>query len=260
MDNYKEIIERYNANIANIDDLKQMETWLEDGAISLSQLNDVTAMQNHLEGMTIPDLSAGMDAKFYTMLGEQKRKLTHSPTQRVRQWWNALWQVELQWAYSLVMVIVGGAAVYFWQGSSHDKIDQLTTEMGEMKEVMLLTMLEQNSTTDRLKAVSLTNDMVEVSDKVSTALFEVLRHDDNNNVRLAAIDALAMYTEHAEVRKGLIESIQFQESPLVQLALAELMVALKEKKSIKEFKSIIDSNDTPQDVKDDLENALQVLI
>jgi len=62
------------------------------------------------------------------------------------------------------------------------------------------------------------------------------------------------------VRMGLIASIQYQKSPLVQLALAELMVALKEKKSVKAFKDIIESDETPSEIKVALENAMQVLI
>jgi hypothetical protein len=260
MNEYKELIERYNASMANADDLNQLESLIDQELISLSQLNDITAIQVHLDHREVPSPSASMDANFYMMLGEQKRKLSSSPFLQLSNWWSTLWQIQMQWAYSLALVLIGGVSVYIWQNNSIGKIDQLTAEMGEMKELMMLKMLEQNSTTERLKAVSLTNDMVEVSDKVSSALFDALRHDENNNVRLAAINALAMYTDHSEVRKGLIESIQYQESPLVQLALAELMVTLNEKNSVKEFRSIIENKKTPQDVKEDLEKTLQVLI
>lgn len=260
MDNYKELIEQYNANMASTEDMKQLEELLEEGIINLSQLEDVSTIENHLKNLSTAEPDQGMDAKFYTMLANEKRISASSFSERFSEWWDSIWQVELQWAYSLALVLVGGIGVYVWQGSSNDKIDQLTSEMGEMKELMMLTMLEQNSVTDRLKAVSLSNDMDGTSTKVATALIDVLRHDENNNVRLAAIDALGPYTNDAGVRKDLIESIQFQKSPLLQLALAELMVAINEKKSIKEFNIIIDSEETPDDVKVELERAMQVLI
>lgn len=260
MDNYKELIDRYNAKTADGKDIAEIEALLEEGVISLTFLQDISVMQQHLESVPSVEPSYTMDAKFHTMLAKEKNKVSNAFSKRLSEWWASAWQFEMQWAYSLVLILLGGTGVYVWQGASHDKIDQLTSEMGEMKEIMMLSMLEQNSTTERLKAVSLTNDMVEVSDKVATALIETLRHDDNNSVRLAAVEALALYTDDAEVRKGLIASIQYQKSPLVQLALAELMVALKEKKSVTAFKDIIESDETPSEIKVALENAMQVLI
>jgi len=260
MDNYKELIDRYNSNAADANDIAQIEALLEEGVINLTQLQDISVMQQHLESMSSAEPSYTMDAKFHTMLAKEKSKASNAFFGRLSEWWASAWQFQMQWAYSVALILLGGATVYLWQGASDDQIDQLTSEMAEMKEIMMLTMLEQNSTTERLKAVSLTNDMVEVSDKVATALIETLRHDDNNSVRLAAVEALALYTDDAKVRMGLIASIQYQKSPLVQLALAELMVALKEKKSVTAFKDIIESDETPSEIKVALENAMQVLI
>lgn len=262
MDNYKELIERYNSGGASNEDVQQIELLLEEGVIQLEQLHDLKVIKDQLSATEQPQPASSLDTKFYTMLAEEKRKARNSFSVRFASWWNSVWQYQLQWAYSLVLIMISGLAVYFWQNKtgSGDKIEQLTSEMQEMKEMLMLTMLEKNSTTERLRAVSFTTEMDTVSDKVANALLEILRNDENNNVRLAAIDALALYVNDPEVRQGLIESIQYQKSPLVQLAMAELMVALNETKSVKEFKPIIEAEETPREVKLELERAMQTLI
>ena len=68
------------------------------------------------------------------------------------------------------------------------QIDALSQQVTELQEMMMLSMLEKGSATERLKAVGLTREMDEASKKVTNALIETLNHDENVNVRLAALD------------------------------------------------------------------------
>ena len=87
------------------------------------------------------------------------------------------------------------------------------------------------------------NKLSSVTKTITKALFSTLNSDTNVNVRLSAIEALANYTEISEVREGLIASIIHQKSPMVQIALADLMVKLQEKKAVKSFKKLIKEKD-----------------
>ena len=98
---------------------------------------------------------------------------------------------------------------------------------------MVLTLLDQPSANKRLQAVNEVNKLSSVTKTITKALFSTLNNDTNVNVRLSAIEALANYTEIPEVREGLIASIMNQKSPMVQIALADLMVKLQEKKAVK---------------------------
>ena len=57
-------------------------------------------------------------------------------------------------------------------------------------------------------------------------------HDSNVNVRLAAIDALRRFGARQAGRRGALQALTQQESPLVQVALIDFMVELQEKESI----------------------------
>jgi hypothetical protein len=79
-------------------------------------------------------------------------------------------------------------------------------------------------------------------------------------VRLAALDVLMNYVKDDEVRAELIRSISLQDSPLVQIALADLMVMLQEKKSVSELKKLLQKDNTAKEVKAKIEKSLNVLI
>jgi hypothetical protein len=136
----------------------------------------------------------------------------------------------------------------------------LSQQVSDLQEMMMLSLLEKGSATERLKAVNLTQEMDEASIKVTNALIQTLNQDENVNVRLAALEALKPYATDSSVREALIRSIGRQESPLVQISLAELMVALQEKSAVKEFEKIVESDNTPPEVRSKIRESMKVLI
>jgi len=101
--------------------------------------------------------------------------------------------------------------------------------------------------------------MDQVSSKVTNALIQTLNNDPNVNVRLSALEALKPYVRNDQVREQLVQSIGRQDSPLVQVALAELMAALQEKSSVKALEQILKSDSTPGDVKKRIEESIKVM-
>ena len=148
----------------------------------------------------------------------------------------------------------------FQKPSQSESVAELNKQVSELKEMMMLSLLEKESPTERLKAVSLTNDMDQASQKVTTALLQALNVDENVNVRLAALEALKPYVQDSKVREGLIRSIATQESPLVQMSLAELMAAIHEKKSVSELKKLLRGDNVPKEVKKKINESIDVLI
>ena len=164
-------------------------------------------------------------------------------------------------ALASVILFLGFAGGYWFQRpSGGGDVAALTEEVSELKEMMMLSLLEKESATDRLRAVSLTSELGKASDKVTNALFSTLNNDPNVNVRLAALEALIPFTSDSKVREGLVRSIAFQDSPLVQVNLAELMAAMQEKKSVSELKKLAESDRTPKEVKEKIKKSIEVLI
>jgi len=259
----KHLLEKYNSGNASAEEVKLLESYIEQGEVQISDLTPLQAVGKSFGELEEPTPSGEMTANFYKQLSEVKSR--KSSRHNVLVWLQSLWaqQPGYQWAYTLVILAVGLTAGYLLRPSGAEgktEIQELSAEVTEMKEMMMLSLLEKESTSDRLKAVNLTSELPDVSGKVTSALFKTLNTDPNVNVRLATIEALYPYASHPEVRKGLVKSISKQDSPLVQMALAELMVALQEKSSIKELERLLDKEETPSEVKDKIQESIKVLI
>ena len=82
-------------------------------------------------------------------------------------------------------------------------------------------------------------------------MIKTMNTDENANVRLAAIDALSKFSNEENVRNALIHSLTIQDKPVVQIALINLMVELKEARAKDAFQNIIDNESLINVVRDE---------
>jgi hypothetical protein len=252
----EELITKYNASQANASELKTIEQLIESGEIELTDLNDLTLLDDQILKLESPMPSIELDDRFYHMLAEEKKSVKPAFSWKHFFSWPEL---APKLALASVTLLIGFIGGYVLQSPSQKtEVSALTQEVSDLKEMMMLSLLEKESATDRLKAVSLTEEM-DASTKVTSALLQTLNNDDNVNVRLAALEALQPYVKNNHVREELIRSIGKQDSPLVQLALAELMAALQEKSSVKELQKVLENERTPKGVKSKIKETIDVL-
>src|SRR4030043_1997977 len=126
-----------------------------------------------------------------------------------------------------------------------------------MKTTVMLAMLENSSAAERMKAVQYAQELSGPDEAVLNALARTANDDPNVNVRLMAVDALALYADDPKVREALVQPIVRQERPLVQLALAEVMLALNEKRAVEPIRKIIASPLVDYSVKSKLEATVR---
>jgi len=257
---YYELVVKFNEGRATPSEINEVEKLVESGAITLEDLQPLNELDHKLSLIEFPSPSLRVDDSFYDMLAMEKQKAASAFS------WSKFFSIpELlpRLSFAAVALIIGLAGGYWLKPaapSSPGQLADVTQQLSELKEMMMLSLLEKESATERLKAVSLTQDMGQVSQKVTSALFQTLNEDSNVNVRLAALDALKPYTKEHLVRQELIRSIAQQDSPLVQVALAELMAQLQEKSSVQELQKILKSKRTPDDIKKKIEQSIDVLI
>lgn len=253
-----ELIAKYNEGLADPAEIKMIEKMIEAGVIHLTDLHELDQLNEQVMQMEGPAPTLRVDDQFYKVLVEEKKKLRHVKHAFTLPEWSTLFP---RLAFAMVILVIGFAAGYlFTSPSQNSEVHELTQEVSDLKEMMMFSLLEKESATDRLKAVNLTSGMSNVSQKVTSALFQTLNNDENVNVRLAALEALMPYVKDSAVREGLVQSISHQDSPMVQVALAELMVSIVEKKSVTELQKIIDNQRTPADVKSKIQESIRVLI
>jgi hypothetical protein len=232
---------------------------LNAGVISLEDFDELQLLQTQIMDMKLPAPSEELDSRFYEMLAGEKRKGKAFSWKHFFSWPEFAPKLALASATLIVGLVAGYLLSTSRNVPQNNQIENLSQQVSDLQEMMMLSLLEKESATDRLRAVNLTQEMSDAGLKVTNALIRTLNEDDNVNVRLAALDALTPYVNSSQVREALVRSIANQESPLMQVALAELMVALQEKSSVKEFEKIITSERTPAEVKKKIRESIQVL-
>lgn len=143
--------------------------------------------------------------------------------------------LSVAWAFVL---LIGGflAGRYVDRGDSNDQqMAQLHSELQSMRQLVVISMLQQQSASERLQGVSYSRQ-AEPDPKVLNALFHTLRYDQSVDVRLAALDALSRYGSRPEVRRGLVDSLEAQQSPLVQVALIDALVEMRDTNALPSLK------------------------
>ena len=128
-----------------------------------------------------------------------------------------------------------------------------------MRQMVALSLMQQQSASERLKGVNWSYQLQQPDREVLTALLDTLMHDPNVNVRLAAIDALRQFGGQPVVRSGVVEALGRQDSPMVQVALIDLVVDLKEKESVDTLRKLIQNEKLNEAVRTRAQKGLQEL-
>ncbi|MFT5885945.1 MAG: hypothetical protein ACI9IP_002409 [Arcticibacterium sp.] len=248
-------------NELNEDEKLSLLSIIESSPEIKANFEETQAIWGDMEMLTVPDVSMEMKATFYENLGSFKTKEKGS-------FWATLkslfaYKPSYNWAYALLLLGTGSFIGYFMGQPSlatNQEVKRLSDEMQDMKQMMMISMLDNPIATERMKAVSYTQEMKEVDSQIIDALLTTLNSDDNVNVRLITLDALIELSESPKVREGLVLSLIKQESPLVQVALADAMIQLQEKRSVKELQQLLKKEGLNEMVKEKLEETITYLI
>lgn len=146
-----------------------------------------------------------------------------------------------QAALALALLAVGvGSGL--WLGARRpdvrNEVASLRQEVGEARQTAALSLLRQPSSSDRLMGVSWVENVRQPARPTLDALLRTLNEDPSVNVRLAAVDALYLFAGQPGVKEGLVESLSRQTSPLVQVALIDLLVGAREKRAVEALKTL----------------------
>lgn len=206
------------------DEVEAMDdTWQMLGSVS-AERPDSAAMRARLDA-TLVGYQHGLGDR------ARRRPFDHAAgsaawTRRLlASWWQPRLALQMASAAGILLVgVLAGRAVSPSAPAADPQIAALRAELGDMRQMVSLSLLQQQSASERLKGVTFTNQLDDPGAEVVTALLDTLRHDANANVRLASIDALKRFAERDTVRRAAIDALPLQTSPLVQIALIDFVL------------------------------------
>jgi hypothetical protein len=204
--------------------------------------------------------------RFYGMLHAYRGGDTRVSARRDRAagWLSRLFsgRPAVRLTFGLGLLVLGIAAGYRLKGERSDgtELAQLHDEVRGVSRLLIMSLLQQESASERLRGVSWSYRTAEPDAEINGALLEALKYDPNVNVRLAALDALSRNLSQPDLRQDLLRSLPKQSSPLVQAAIVDLMIELHEKSSLDILRQMVRDTTLNGSVKKKIEQGIQQLI
>jgi hypothetical protein len=194
--------------------------------------------------------SAQLRPRFYQSLEAYRQGLeSAAPAPARRRFFDWGWH---GWAWSAALLAVGIAAGQWLGVRERGRADLagLQDEVHHMRQLVTLSLLEQQSASERLRGVDYSGRVDQSDTQVLAALLQAVNHDPNVNVRLAAVDALRRFAASPSVKGKLDQSLNKQDSPLVQLALIDFLVDTRDKSAVRSLAALERSPTADKNVKE----------
>ena len=202
--------------------------------------------------------SAAMRARFYQRLNA----ISRDQGERLQRGGWRTWKIGVpQLAGALALFALGMfvGRVNTVRGVSGPEIAQLRGQVEGLRQTVALSLLEGESATSRLEGVSWSTQVQRPDAELVSALLTTLNHDQNINVRLASLDALEKLAGDTAVRTALERSIPLQGSPLVQIALIDALVHIRDNAAAGELRKLSSDADINASVRQRAQWGLQKL-
>ncbi len=213
-------------------------------------LREIFDTWQKLDDLKLPKESSDRRDRFYKMLGdfekENQEKVVPISSARSFEFSSIL-----KFAAVLVIgIFIGVLSANYTPGDSNGDNGSNTS---------ILTSMVSASTTERLAAVQSIKSIDSPEDHVFEALYQAIINDPNINVRLSSIEAILHFADQPAARSKLIKALVYQDSPIVQMTLAEVVIRLQEEGAIEELRELIKTNQLHPEVKMQLRETLESL-
>lgn len=256
-------MKKHHMKKKNISERKIQDLLNDQKGISDDEVKHLKKMYDILLNEDIPEPPDSLDNRFYSLLKDSIRKGERNYSARLSGLFKSeSFRVMTRIAAGIALFITGwfGAGITGSNQTDDKQIAELTREVSGLRQSLVLTMLSQDSPSERIQAVNMVSEMNEADSKIIKSMLSTLNNDPNNNVRLVALETLTLYVDYPEVREGLVKSISMQESPLIQYRLAEIMQALQETSSVPEFQKVLTDLTLDYSVRERINETIEVLL
>ncbi len=237
LDECRLLIPQYFSGDLDAAQISDFEQQLETSAELRAEVAELRPIWDALEFLPLERPSPALRARFYQRLHALTATVTEaSRPPRKARWVLAPFQ---QIALSVLLLLLGlfiGHALD--RSQSSEDVAQLRGEIRAMRQTVALSLLEGQSAEARLQGVSWGSRVDHPDRDVQTALLTALNHDANVNVRLSSVDALTKFASDPAIRRALLDSIATQESPLIQIALIDALVQVRDAAVIPELRRL----------------------
>ncbi len=164
-----------------------------------------------------------------------------------------------RYAAGFLLLLCGGLLGYLFTSNynMNKEISILKSEINNIKLQESLTAIEEQTASQKIQAISTLTISNALNNEIYSALVNCLVSDENPNVRFAAAKALASYKDIDNVKLLLIESLEYQTDPIVQIFLINTLSNFKNKEAFRAIQSLMNSDNVNIEIKEYSKSVLQ---
>lgn len=178
-------------------------------------------------------------------------------------WWTVAGWLRPAAGFALALVLLAAgffAGTFISTRNSHSQeLSAVQSELTNMRQLVVLSMMQQQSASERLQGINWSTREQQADPRVLSALLHALRFDSSVGVRLAALDALTRHSNQPLVRSGILETLPTQQSPMVQVALIDALVEMRDRTAVGQLQRVQQNADVNPAVRQRAEWAIQKL-
>jgi hypothetical protein len=153
-------------------------------------------------------------------------------------------------AAAILLLVIGAGIGLTLSNRNNKEFAALQKEMKDVKESVLLTLLKEESASERIRAVNYLDEMPTPDQRIINALIHTMNKDKNVNVRLAAVYSLVKFYNDRTVYDSMVTSLGEQTEPILQMVLMNILAQKKDSKAMQQIRSLLSNDKTTQEVKD----------
>jgi hypothetical protein len=227
----------------------RLEAHLAECAACREEARSMTALWTNLGAHAIEVPHERMRARFHAALAAYEER-----GDAIERFFEAWWPSgpALKAAFAASLLIAGVLIGRGWPASTQGDLDALRSDV----QMLGLALLDHQSASERLLGVAWAQRS-ESEPMVVDALLERVQFDPSLNVRLAAAEALRARLDRPEVGAGLAAALERQDSPLLQVTLAEALLESGRGDGVAAVRRLLERERLDPSVRDYLRTALQ---
>ena len=232
----KELFIEYVDGSLDIKDSRKIDEHLSSCEECRTELKALKPLWLELDDLETEQISGNLKKNIENMIDSynlgmnipNKEHWYESVSNWLESWWPKRPLVQVTATAAMLITGLSTGLIIGEMTHSKTEIVQLKTDMSQLRQVVMSSLLDQASATERIRGLTMTSRLKNTDKEFYSTLLLLLNSDSDVNVRLAAVNALANFVGNEYVRHELVKSLGLQSSPLVQVSLIDLLAPTKE--------------------------------
>ncbi|MEO9510991.1 MAG: HEAT repeat domain-containing protein [Flavobacteriaceae bacterium] len=260
-DHVSNLLPEYLDNALNKEDTEMVAQHLAECLQCKLELDEMKILFKAFEDDTISVPTDRLSSNFEVALEAEKSKtlkvIPLTAKSKKSNWASNVFKVAAGIALLIASFQTGGIL----QQSKIDKdLVFLKNESLQMKQTAMLSLMENQSASKRIQGVGFIEEFDDPDEAIVKALGNRLLYDENDNVRLNAFEALSRFSNSEHVKQVLIEALETEKNPSIQIGIIQVLVKIQEKKAIAPMQKLLEQEDTQPFVKKEINLGIPKII